>query len=63
MTRLLLEHNDKTLTVGKGIVGVMKKESKAKNGEIFPEILVSEGMLAPFAAVNYIPMGTREQIG
>ena len=29
----------------------------------FPEIVVMEGMLVPLAAVNCVPMGTREERG
>ena len=42
---------------------MIKKESKGKVGDFFPEIIVVEGMLAPFAAVNYVLMEAREKIG
>ena len=42
---------------------MIKTESKGNVGEIFPEMLVVEGMLVPFAAVNCVPMGAREEIG
>ena len=59
----MLEHNDGTLTIGNEIVGVIKTESKAKVSEIFPEIIVSEGMLVPLATVYCVPVGAREEIG
>ena len=57
-------HNDETLTIGNGILGVIKTLSKGKVDEIFTEMIVVEVMLVPFAVVNNcVLMGAREEIG
>ena len=62
-TRLLSEHSEETLTIGKGILGVIKTLSIGKVEEIFPEIIDEDAMLVPFAAVNVVPTESREEIG
>ena len=62
-TKLLSEHNDETLTIGNGILGVIKTLSKGKIDDFFPERILEEAMLVPFAAINFVPMGAREEIG
>ena len=51
------------LTIGNGIVDVRYTESKDKKGIIFPDIAVSAGMIDPFAAVNWAPTESKEEIG
>ena len=62
-TRLLSEHNEETLTIGKRILGVIKTLSIGKVGEIFPEIIDEDAMLVPFAAAKVVPTESREEIG
>ena len=45
------------------MLGVMKMLSKGKVEDIFAEIIAVEGILVPLAAVNFGPMGSREEIG
>ena len=42
---------------------MIKTLSIGKVEEIFPEIIAVEGILVPLAAVNFSPMGSREEIG
>ena len=60
---LSIVQSEGTLTIGKGIDGVIKILSNANDGHKDPEIIVAEGMLLPFAAVNCVPIGAREEIG
>ena len=62
-TKLLVEHKEGMLTKGNGIVGVRYTESKDKKGVIFPDIALSAGMMEPFAAVNWVPTESKEEIG
>ena len=62
-TSLLSERKEGTLIIGKGMVGVIKTWFNDKEEEIFPEIIVSEGMLVPFAAVNCSPICVRDELG
>ena len=62
-TKLFVEHKEGMLTIGNGIVGVRYTESKDNKGVIFPDIAMSDGMIDPLAAVNWVPTESKEDIG